>query len=330
MFIDISTTTALILTVFSAVMWGSWMLVVKFKKDYPITGIAFLLYSFSLLLIGTVTWIAVRGGVVDNFFKYSSDHARTIMKIIFSGMLMSCGMYFNLEVISSAGLLLSSAISTSLANVMGVFTTLTTEGAPDNPWALTLYILVTLMFIAGGIICNLASGSHDRDIGKPAEKKTITLKVLFYAVLSAILINGWAMGTATGTADNVPPIITCFYMALGSFISIAVLCGVAFTKRGQWKQVLCLGDYPKKPLLFGLIAAFCHYGGNLISLYCMPKLSATLSFLLGRVYGVVTILWGLAFREFANSSRKTIILLATGVLLNLLALLLLGYYSIHM
>lgn len=324
-----STNVSFVLTLLAAIMWGSWMMVTKFKKDYPIAGITFWLYTFSMILIGGISLIVIPRTLDVSFGAFLSENRNIILRIVFSGMLMSAGMYFNLQVISSAGLLLASAISTSIGNVLGVITTLLTEGLPANRSAVLLYAAATLMFISGGIVCNLASDSHDRDIGKPQEKKTLSAKVLLFAVLSAILANGWAMGTSLGTASNFPPIMTCLFMAFGCFLSIAIICAITFTRNRQWKQVLCMGHASRRPILLGAIAACCHYGGNLISLYCMPALSATLSFLLGRVYCVITIIWGLLFKEFAGSSRKTAWLLFAGLFINILALAILGFYTVN-
>ena len=46
-----STPAAVVLTLLAAAMWGSWMQVVKWRKDYPIAGIAFWLYMFSFILV---------------------------------------------------------------------------------------------------------------------------------------------------------------------------------------------------------------------------------------------------------------------------------------
>ena len=53
-----STPVAIALTLLAAAMWGSWMQVIKLKKDYPITGIAFMLYMFSFLLVWALGAVA--------------------------------------------------------------------------------------------------------------------------------------------------------------------------------------------------------------------------------------------------------------------------------
>ena len=122
------------------------------------------------------------------------------------------------------------------------------------------------------------------------------------------------------------PVLTCFFMAVGSFLSVLLVTGYLFSKNRQWKQVLAIGE-SKKPILLSAIAAICHYGGNLISIYSMPALSATVSFLFGRVSTLVTVLWGLFYKEFDNTSRKTKLWLASGIGLFIVAVLILAYYT---
>ena len=43
----------------------------------------------------------------------------------------------------------------------------------------------------------------------------------------------------------------------------------------------------------------------------------------------ITILWGLAFREFAGSSKKTAFLLGLGLFINVMALVVLGIYTVN-
>lgn len=89
---------------------------------------------------------------------------------------------------------------------------------------------------------------------------------------------------------------------------------------------MCVGS-SKQPLLLGAVSAFCHYGGNLISIYAMPVLSATLSFLFGRTSNVWTYLWGLFYGEFAGSRRKTMLVLSFGIFLYIAGTLLLAVFN---
>lgn len=325
-----SAPTATVLTLLAAAMWGSWMQVVKHRKAYPITGIVFLLYSFSLILVWGVTLALAPALLPNGIISATKENPAVVAEILLGGAMMSMGLFISLQVMGKVGLLLFTAISGAVGNILGILTSLIKEGLSDSPYALPLVLGCTVIFIAAAFTCNYAAILRDADRGGPAAqadgKGLITVKIVLLMLLSALLTNGWSIGTASGTASGFPPILTCAYMATGSFLSVFLTCSVIFTRKRQWKQVLCIG-HSKKPLLLGAISAFCHYGGNLISIYAMPVLSATLSFLFGRTSNVWTYLWGLFYGEFTGSKRRTMVVLFIGILLYIAGTLLLAVFN---
>lgn len=325
-----SVPAATVLTLLSAAMWGSWMQVVKHRKAYPIIGIVFLLYSFSLVLVWGVTLALAPTLLPDGILSATKENPAVVTEILLGGAMMSMGLFISLQVMGKVGLLLSTAISGAVGNILGILTSLMKEGLPDSPYALPLVLACTVIFIAAAFTCNYAAVLRDKDRGGSSAQSNsgglITPKIVFLMLLSALLTNGWSIGTASGTASGFPPILTCAYMATGSFLSVFLVCGAIFTRNKQWKQVLCIGS-SKKPILMGAISAFCHYGGNLISIYAMPVLSATLSFLFGRTSNVWTYLWGLFYGEFKGSKRRTMAVLFSGILLYIAGTLLLAVFN---
>ncbi len=315
---------SVVLTLLAACMWGSWMQIIKHRGDYPIEGIIFFLYLFSFLEISLITVLVVPDGAAVLRNIVNMDRS-IIFRILFGGGLMSLGLLFSLLVMNQAGLLLATTISGTLTNTIGLFTTLFVEGLPDSTAKLAVLLLCAALFIVAALVCNKASQSRDRDYGN-TEEATITWKLILMSLTAALLTNGWSIGTSTATANGFSPVVTCFLMATGSFLSVLIVSTVLFTKRHMWKDVFAVGK-SKKAIYLTMIAAVCHYGGNLISIYSMPALSATVSFLFGRVSTLVTVLWGLFYKEFANTSRRTKLWLALGIGLFLLAVLILAYYT---
>jgi hypothetical protein len=200
--------------------------------------------------------------------------------------------------------------------------------------ALPLIITTTVVFLLASVVCSYASSLCDRDrmeakgefTGKTKTKNKITLKVLVLIILNSVLTNGWASGTATGTAAGLPPILTCAFMVTGSALSILIIALVVFTYKKMWKTVLCVGS-SKRPLLLSAISATCHYGGNMLSIYSMPVLSATMSFLFGKTSNLWTYFWGFYYREFKGAKKKTLALLLFGILMYFGGLALLFVYN---
>ncbi len=328
-----SVPTATFLTLLAAFLWGSWMQVVKHLKKYPVGGLVFWLYSFSLVLVYAVTLIASPFLLPDGLWQALTAAPRANLEILFGGFIMSLGLYVSLTLMSNVGLLLTTAITGAAGSVIGVLTSVMKEGLPNIPNAVALIVIATIIYIIAGQLCNVAAKMRDEDVAEAEGKKDykakgkVTAKVIFLALLNVFLTNGWSIGTATGTANNIPPIITAFYMVTGSFLSILIVSLIQFTRKKQWKEVLCIGE-SKKPILLGLISASCHYGGNLISIYSMPVLSATMSFLYGRTATIWTYFWGLFYGEFKGSKRKTVVVLVVGLLLYFVGTAIIGVITL--
>ncbi|MBO4918524.1 MAG: hypothetical protein J5365_00050 [Erysipelotrichaceae bacterium] len=312
---------AFVLTLFAAAMWGSWMQVVKHLKDYPITGLVFWLYTFSFLIIWMITLIVAPRLLDASIIELTRQNLPVIGRILMGGAMMSMGLFCSLTVMKNVGLILSVTVSGGVGVIMGLVTSILEEGIPEN--GLFMIILIAVVYIAAGMTSAYASYLRNEDHGIGNAQNSVTLPVLGIMLASAILTNGWSIGTATGTARGIPPVLTCAYMATGSFLSVLLVSLFIFTKKKQWRTVLCIGS-SKKPILLGFISACCHYGGNLISIYSMPSLSATISFLLGRTSNLWTIFWGIFYKEFEKISRKTKLVLYTSIVLFLLGTLLLA------
>lgn len=325
--------TATVLTLLASSLWGSWMQVVKHVKSYPIGGLVFFLYGFSVVLVYSVTLILSPILLPQGLFPALSANPRANIEIFLGGFMMSLGMYISLTLMRDVGLLLTTAITGAAGSVIGVVTSVIKEGLPNLPNAVALIIVATAVFILAGQLCNHAAKLRDEDIaesqgyeGYTAPNK-ITVFVTFMALLNVLLTNGWSIGTATGTANGLPPVITAVYMVTGSFVSILIISTIQFTRKKQWKIVFCIGEN-KKPLLLSAISGLCHYGGNLISIYAMPVLSATMSFLYGRTATIWTYGWGLFYGEFRGSKRRTILILVLGLLLYFIGTALIGIITL--
>ncbi len=316
---------SMFLTLLAAAMWGSWMQIQKHLHGYPIAGVIFWLYTFSFILIWAITLIVSPFLLDRSILETSLENIDTVLTILVGGGLMSMGLYSSLVVIGKVGLLLSTTISGGIGILLGVFTSLAEEGLPKDEVALTLIIVSMVILIAAGFVCALASASRDKDHKIKTKSRTISVTVILLMLFTAILQNGWSMGTAAGTARGFAPVLTCAYMATGSFLSVAVITGISFTRKKQWKIVFAVGER-KTPILMSAVAAVCHYGGNLMSIYSMPALSATISFLLGKSANVWTIFWGMYYKEFSGISRKTRILLWSGIGLYFVGIVVLGIY----
>ena len=191
---------SMFLTLLAAAMWGSWMQIQKHLHGYPITGVIFWLYTFSFILIWAITLIVSPFLLDRSILETSLENIDTVLTILVGGGLMSMGLYSSLVVIGKVGLLLSTTISGGIGILLGVFTSLAEEGLPKDEVALTLIIVSMVILIAAGFVCALASASRDKDHKIKTKSRTISVMVILLMLFTAILQNGWSMGTAAGTA----------------------------------------------------------------------------------------------------------------------------------
>lgn len=236
---------AVMLTLLSAMMWGSWMQVVKLRRGYPIEGIVFWLFLFSFLLIWGITWLLSPWILPEGIFLASRKYTAVIAEILLGGAMMSCGVLFGLLVMGKLGLLLVTTLSGTLTSILGIVTSITKEGIPENPKALPLILIAAAGLLLAGFFCAYSSSlcAQDRWMaeGKGARinkaKSQITPRMLLFILLYAVLSNGWSVGTATGIAAGMPPVLICVYMAAGSALGILFVCGIFFTYKKMWKKV---------------------------------------------------------------------------------------------
>lgn len=326
---------AIFLTLLAAAMWGSWMQVIKLKKDYPISGIAFLLYMFSFILVWGITLVLSPKLLPEGLWTAIAASQDVAWEIMLGGAMMSLGLYISLTLMNDLGLMLATTLSGAVTSIMGIVTSISKEGLPDDPKALPLIISTAAIFLIASYICSKASQmcAEDRETAraggaatKVKAKNKVTLRVIVLILVDCFLMNGWASGTATGTAAGLQPILTCAYMVTGSAASMLLLGLVIFTWKKQWKTVLCIG-FSKRPLVLSAISACCHYGGNVLSIYSMPAISATLSFLFGKTSTIWTYFWGFYYKEFQGAKKKTLGILALGLALYFAGLGLLFLYN---
>ena len=203
---------SMFLTLLAAAMWGSWLQIQKHLHGYPIAGVIFWLYTFSFVLIWAITFVVAPFLLDRSILEISLENADTVLTILVGGGFMSMGLYCSLVVVGKVGLLLSTTISGGIGIVLGVFTSIAEEGLPDDRVAQALIILTTVIFITAGFVCAMASSSRDRDHRVKTESRTISVTVILLMLFTAILQNGWSMGTAAGTARGFAPVLTCAYM----------------------------------------------------------------------------------------------------------------------
>lgn len=310
-------------TLFASAMWGSWMQIVKRCPRYPVYGMTLVIYTFSFALLGAGYLLFGRALTPQGLLSYLEAYGSEALRIALGGGAAALGVLVSLQLMHNAGLVVGTAVSGAAGSVTGVLVAVVKEGLPSVPGAGAALAVCTGTVVLAGLLCAWASSSNRG--GETQSKKGFGGQDILLLLLFILLNNGYIYGTSTGSGAGMHPFLICLFLCAGAFGATLLVSGTLATVRGSWGDILCLHG-PKKPLVYGAVSAVCHYGGNLLSILCMPVLSATLSFLIGRSANIWTFFFGLYLGEFRDSGRRTRALLWTGITLYVAGILMIAFF----
>lgn len=312
---------AVAVTLFASAMWGSWMQIIKRCPRYPVYGVTLVMYTVSFAALLAACLIAGKWLFPQGLVCYLRTYRQEILRIAFGGGAAALSVLVSLQLMRNAGLVVGTAVSGAAGSITGVLVAVAKEGLPKVPYAAAALAVCTGVTVLAGVLCSCASAANAK--GEAKRKAGIQNVLLLAAFI--VLSNGYIYGTSTGTKAHMDPVAICLFLCFGAFSLMLVIGAVTATVRRQWKEVLCIGR-SKKPLVFSAASAVCHYGGNLLSILCMPVLSATLSFLIGRSANIWTFFFGIYLGEFRESGKKVRLLLTAGIALYVLGILLIALF----
>lgn len=306
-------------TLFAAAMWGSWMQIVKRCPQYPVCGMTLVIYTVSLALLGAVYLLLRPFLTPQGLWPYIRANLSSVLGIALGGGAAALGVLVSLELMHRAGLVVGTAVSGAAGSVTGVLVAVAKEGLPPVPGAGLALALCTVTVVLAGLLCAMAN------TGGGKGNKAFGGREFLLLAAFILLNNGYIYGTSTGTRAGLHPVLTCLFLCVGAFAATLLVSLPLITARGQWGAVLCLRS-SKRPLLYGALSALCHYGGNLLSILCMPVLSATLSFLIGRSANLWTFFFGLYLGELRGARRRTGCILGAGILLYVVGIFMIAFF----
>ena len=90
---------------------------------------------------------------------------------------------------------------------------------------------------------------------------------------------------------------------------------------------MCIRDSGKL-LVLASVAAFCHFGGNVLHAVFAPVVSVAIATVIGNSYHCWSYIWGLLYGEFKGTGKKTKGILFGGILLFVSGVILLSVNSV--
>lgn len=315
---QLTTALAVFLSLFAAFLWGTWFIILKHLDDYPVDAFYMSLFGFSLVLVWGVAYAIDGPALFGNLGQMAAAEPLRIWVVLGCGVLYVIGIRLTLTAMQMIGLTLTQPIYASANVLAGTLVAALVGGVPEGLSLPRLVVGVLLLLAAVGATLLAGKARASSATGENSAFQGANLwKAVAVLVASAALIPAYSLGLSFGLRSVSHPqgLAVLPFMALlasGAFLGALLSSGGILTQRRQWGRL-----FHAKPrhLLYGLLAAFAHYGGNIIHTFATARLSSVISWPLGFTSGLWTQLWGLVYGEFRGASKKAYLWLAAGVIL---------------
>lgn len=317
---------ALAAGLFNAFLWGSWAVLIKKLRDYPLDAYFIALYIVSFALVWAIALLVMGGEVFSEIGQVWRMRPAIVYGALLAGATYIVGMRIMITVFSSIGLTVTAPIQTLANLVLGTSLAAAVGGMPASISVLDLAV-VCLIFLAASFTTIWAGEARDRARLSTApllEARNLTAsnraalaRNIALVCLSSVLVTAYPLGLSFSlkTPSNDLGLTPLPYSALlvcGSLVSALLLSGAVLTRRGQWSLLFRAGWRAQR---YSVLTAGAHYGGNVINAYATGALTTAVSWPLGTTSQLWTYLWGLAAGEFKGAPRKSYLLIAVSAVL---------------
>ncbi len=322
MFTPPSLTIALLMTITSAICWGSWANTFKGVKNYRFE-LFYWDYAIGIFLISLVLAFTMGSSGHDaNSFVNNVQAAdvSNIVSTLVGGAIFNLANLLLVAAIDMAGLAVAFPVSIGIALVVGVVLSYALE---PNGKAVLFLVGVACAFIAvaldGKAYGSLASA------GRSVSKKSIVT-----CVVSGVLMGLWnpfaAYGATRGNA--LTPYSSAVFLTLGALLSCFIWNIYFMRKPLVGEPVSFAGFFSGRPRahLLGLAGGVIWGIGTVFNLVAGKSMSFAISYAIGQSAPMVAALWGiLAWKEFVGSGSRAKIYLMLMFVFYALAILLVAH-----
>jgi hypothetical protein len=312
----LSLNLSVFMVLFSAAMWGSWAISLKYLRNYPLDGFFITVLTTSVVFVWTVGFILDGAALTQNVIEiYRLDPLRVVLTVA-SGMVYIQGVRLSLMVQKVIGLSLAQPIQSSIILLSGTVVSGLVGGIPEGASLgnILLGSLVLILAVTSGMFAGYYRSENHPTEGIQFSKGDLR-QAIKYVILTSMLIPTYTFGLSFGlkSATHSQGLAVLPFMALlatGAFIGALISSGYVLTKRKQWRRVLSATIFIHS---LGVTSGLFHYGGNVIHAFATAELSTVISWPLGLTGGLWTQLWGLVYGEFKGSGHRAYIALALAI-----------------
>lgn len=285
------------------------------------------MYAISILIVWGFIAISKDESGFSSIISELKNHLTISGIVILCGCVFGVAMQMHLYIVQRIGLILSTSVSATCAILGGTLISIWFAGVPAGV-SITLILLASVILILATICCQYAGYRRDIDIQKQETKTSRTNDIVLLAFINFVLMSAYPLANAVGLRTALNPTGLSAMACMGVLVIGALMGSLAFTiyqiQKNGTKEIRHSDVSYLIIFVFATIAAFAHFGGNILHSIFAPVISVTIATAMGNSYHVWSYVWGLLYGEFKGASCKTYVILGLGVVLFLLGVLLLS------
>jgi glucose uptake protein len=316
---------ALLMTVASAVCWGSWANTFKGVKNYRFE-LFYWDYAVGIFLISLVGALTLGSTGHDSTSFLNNVHSAdssNILSTMVGGAIFNLANLLLVAAIDMAGLAVALPVSIGIALVVGTMLNYILQPKGNLP------------LIAAGVVCALIAVILDgKAFGSLPGGRTASKKSIIICIVSGVLMGLWSPFTTYGTTRGhaLSPYSSVAFLTLGALLSCFVW-NLYFMKKPLAGEPVGFAGFfnaPPSGHLLGLLGGMIWGIGTMCNVVAgaSPLVGFALSYAIGQSAPMVGALWGVfAWKEFSGAGPRAKIFLTLMFVFYGLAILLLAHAS---
>lgn len=302
MFTPPNLTIALLMTIASAICWGSWANTYKGVKNYRFE-LFYWDYAIGIFLISLVLAFTMgsTGHDASSFVNnVQAADGKNILSTMIGGAIFNLANLLLVAAIDMAGLAVALPVSIGIALVVG--TVLNYILQPKG----------NLLFLALGVACALVAVVLDgKAFGSLPGGHTASRRSIMICIVSGVLMGLWSPFTTYGTTrgNALSPYSSVVFLTFGALLSCFVW-NIYFMKKPLAGEPVGFGGFftaPASGHLLGLLGGILWGIGTVFNVVAgkSESMSFATSYAIGQSAPMVGALWGVfVWNEFSGASSR--------------------------
>ena len=321
MFTPPSLTIALLMTITSAICWGSWANTYKGVKNYRFE-LFYWDYAVGIFLISVILALTMGNASHDSssfLNNVQSADGSNIFWTMVGGAIFNLANLLLVAAIDMAGLAVALPVSIGIALVVGVVLSYALEPKGNGG------------FLALGVACALAAVILDgKAFGSLSGTRSASRKSIIICIVSGVLMGLWnpfvAYGATRGNA--LTPYSSVVFLTLGALLS-CFIWNLYFMKHPLAGEPVGFELFFRGPAsghLLGLLGGVIWGIGTVFNVVAGKAAGFAISYAIGQSAPMVGALWGIfAWKEFTGAGSRAKIYLTLMFVFYVLAILLVAH-----